>query len=156
MRATRTVAVALAALLLTAGIAFATAGSGVTAQNLARGTLRPAEKFELMLGLLRLRGDIDVFDQTITIAPGGHTGWHTHPGAVLVVVKSGALTYTGVMPGHRCATQVFTAGQSFIDPGHGHVHIARNMGTTPVEFWATYTGVPAGGGFRIDADDPGC
>jgi hypothetical protein len=30
------------------------------------------------------------------------------------------------------------------------------MGTVPTEFWATYTGVPAGGAFRIDAADPGC
>ncbi len=30
--------------------------------------------------------------QQVVIAPGGYTGWHTHPGPVLVLVKAGALT----------------------------------------------------------------
>ncbi|MGH3029020.1 MAG: hypothetical protein ACRDMW_10750 [Gaiellaceae bacterium] len=37
-----------------------------------------------------------------------------------------------------------------------HVHIARNLGSVAAEVWVTYTGVPAGGAFRIDAEDPGC
>src|SRR6266545_2523692 len=28
--------------------------------------------------------------QQVVIAPGGYTGWHTHPGPVLVLVKAGA------------------------------------------------------------------
>jgi hypothetical protein len=101
----------------------------------------------------------------ITIQPGGHTGWHTHLGAALAIVKSGALTLTGFREGRvgdsarsggRCVTQTFSAGQSFVDPGHGHVHIARNLGTEPAGVWVTYTGVPPAGAFRLDAADPGC
>jgi predicted metal-dependent enzyme (double-stranded beta helix superfamily) len=107
--------------------------------------------------------------QQVTIQPGGDTGWHTHPGAALVTVKSGTLTLTGLRhrgdddDDHdrggrrgRCETESFSAGQAFVDAGHGHVHIGRNLGTTPVELWVTFTGVPPGGAFRIDAADPGC
>jgi quercetin dioxygenase-like cupin family protein len=37
--------------------------------------------------------------QQVVLAPVGYTGWHTHPGPVLVLVKSGALTlYSGDDP----------------------------------------------------------
>lgn len=93
--------------------------------------------------------------QQIVIAPGGHTGWHSHPGPVVVLLKSGALTfYSGDDP--ACAPRTYSAGQAFIDSGQGHVHIAKNLSTTEnVELWATYFDVPPGGAFRLDALDPG-
>jgi len=37
--------------------------------------------------------------QQITFAPGGQSGWHTHPGPVIVLVKSGTFTlYDGDDP----------------------------------------------------------
>jgi len=33
---------------------------------------------------------------------------------------------------------------------------ARNLGSVAAEVWVTYTGVPPGGTFRIDAEDFGC
>ena len=91
----------------------------------------------------------------IVIAPGGHTGWHSHPGPVVVLVKAGALTfYDGDDP--ACMARTYTAGQAFIDSGQGHVHIARNESTAEnLELWATYFDVPRGGAFRIDAASPG-
>ena len=35
---------------------------------------------------LKARGRTDVVVRTITIAPGGSTGWHHHPGQLLAVV----------------------------------------------------------------------
>jgi quercetin dioxygenase-like cupin family protein len=93
--------------------------------------------------------------QQIIIAPGGHTGWHSHPGPVVVLIKSGAMTlYSGDDP--TCTGRSYTAGQAFIDSGQGHVHIARNESTTQnLELWAVYFDVPPGGAFRIDAPAPG-
>ena len=93
--------------------------------------------------------------QQIVIGPGGHTGWHSHPGPVVVVVKTGALTfYSSEDP--TCTGRTFTAGQAFIDSGQGHIHIARNLSASEnVELWATYFDVPPGGAFRVDAGDPG-
>lgn len=93
--------------------------------------------------------------QQIVIAPGGSTGWHSHPGPVVVLIKSGEMTfYSSEDP--TCSPRTYTAGQAFVDEGQGHVHIARNESTTQnVELWATYFDVPPGQPFRIDAADPG-
>ena len=38
---------------------------------------------------LKTKGDSDVYVSTITIQPGGHGGWHSHPGPSIIAVKSG-------------------------------------------------------------------
>ena len=93
--------------------------------------------------------------QQIVLAPGGHTGWHSHPGPVVVLVKSGQLSfYDGDDP--SCSVRTYSAGQSFVDSGQGHVHIARNESATDnLEVWPVYFDVPPGGAFRIDVPDPG-
>ncbi len=92
--------------------------------------------------------------QRIEILPGGHTGWHSHPGPVVVLIASGQLSfYDGDDP--SCTARTYSAGEAFIDSGQGHVHIARNEGSENLVLWATYFDVPPGGAFRIDAPDPG-
>ncbi len=54
-----------------------------------------------------------------------------------------------------CTPHVYTAGQVFVDRGYGHVHMARNEGSVPLEVHVTLIDVPVGGDFRIDAPDPG-
>jgi quercetin dioxygenase-like cupin family protein len=92
--------------------------------------------------------------QQIVIAPGGNTGWHSHPGPVVVLVKSGQMSlYDSEDP--TCTGRTYSAGEAFIDSGQGHVHIARNEGSANLELWATYFDVTPGGAFRIDAPNPG-
>jgi len=91
---------------------------------------------------------------TTTIDPGGSTGWHSHPGPAFIVVTQGTLTlYDGNDP--TCTPHVYGPGTGFLDPGFGHVHIARNEGSTPVTVVQTYLNVPPGGSPRIDAPAPG-
>ena len=105
--------------------------------------------------VIRVRRARETVMQQITIAPGGHTGWHSHPGPVVVLVKAGEMTvYSGDDP--TCGGRTYVAGESFIDHGQGHVHIARNLGAVQaVDIWVTYFDVPIGQPFRIDAPDPG-
>ncbi len=99
--------------------------------------------------------------QQIVIAPGGSTGWHSHPGPVVVLIKSGQMSfYDSEDP--TCTVRTYSAGQAFVDSGQGHVHIARNEGLVNLELWATYfdvppvdPSVPGSGAFRIDAPNPG-
>jgi quercetin dioxygenase-like cupin family protein len=100
--------------------------------------------------------------QQIVIGPGGHTGWHSHPGPVVVLIKTGTMSfYEADDP--TCTVRTYSAGQAFIDSGQGHVHIARNESTTDnLELWATYFDVPPPpalpapqNNFRIDAPNPG-
>ena len=91
----------------------------------------------------------EVVVQEITIGPGGTTGWHSHPGPVVVVVKAGTLTY--VRPsGGECVATPYSAGKAFVDPGQGHAHTAFNLGADNLVLVATYFDVPAGSSPRTD------
>jgi len=85
------------------------------------------------------------------VIPGGHFGWHTHPGPVFVMVTAGTLTlYEADDP----TTGVdYAAGTGFVDPGGGHVHDARNEGNTDVKLVAFFL-TPQGTPIRIDAPAP--
>jgi quercetin dioxygenase-like cupin family protein len=126
----------------------ATPGSGASGTILARGVAHEKVKSHSP-------GPYDVVVQQITIAPGGHTGWHTHPGSAVAVVKSGTLTiYDGDDP--TCTGREIPPGHVYLDPGRGHVHLGRNESTTtPLEIVVTYLDVQVGGGVRQDADNPG-
>jgi hypothetical protein len=145
-------------LFVIAGAALATPGVGVLGAPVhARGTNADELNIHSAAGIkLKTKGALDFVTQQITIAAGGTTGWHSHPGPVLVTIKSGALTVV-YADDPTCQGRTFTAGQSFVDRGDETVHTALNLGVTPVEFWATYL-VPGAAGtpFRIDAVDPAC
>jgi len=139
------------------GAALATPGVGIlippTAVH-ARGTLGEDQIVNSKSGVhLKTKGSVDVATQQIVIAGGGHTGWHSHPGPVLVTVKAGAIRLI-YADDATCVGTVYEAGDSFIDRGDAVVHIARNESlTNNVEFWATYLvpGDPVTTGLRIDA-----
>jgi quercetin dioxygenase-like cupin family protein len=145
---TRIAVVGALVAVIVATPALSTPGSGVTAPVLGRGVLEGPER-------LKVRSDAsDVVVQQLTIAPGGHTGWHSHPGPVVVLVTTGELTLY-MADDKKCRPHTYTAGQAFIDHGRGNVHIARNEGATAVGLYATYLDVPVDGLFRIDHPDPG-
>jgi hypothetical protein len=101
------------------------------------------------LGLL---GDL-YFVQN-TFAPGGQTGWHTHPGRAFVIVTQGQITaYDGDDP--TCTPRVYTAGQGFIDPvSNGHVHLLWNR-TDQVAKTVSVQLIASGQPRRIDVPAPG-
>jgi quercetin dioxygenase-like cupin family protein len=136
------------AAVIVATPALSTPGSGVVGPVLARGTLEGKAKLKIT------SAESDVVVQQLTIAPGGHTGWHSHHGPVVVLVTSGELTLYRAED-KKCRPHSYPTGHSFIDYGRGAVHIARNEGTEPVVLYATYLDVPVGGAFRIDHPDPG-
>lgn len=92
----------------------------------------------------------DVVVQQVTIAPGGHTGWHGHPGTTVVFVKSGTVAFYEAA---TCRAQNFAAGQGFVEAGGG-VQLGRNEGTVPLVLYVAYFDVPVGGAFRIDQPEP--
>ena len=144
-----------------AGATLATPGSGVlSASVIARASFVDPVKIMFKVkgdgqGATLVHNAQETVVQQIVIGPGGHTGWHSHPGPVVVLVKAGELTfYDG--DDRTCTGRTYTAGQAFIDKGQGHVHIARNLSPSQnLELVATYFDVPVGGAFRIDAADPG-
>lgn len=101
---------------------------------------------------LKSHDNTDIAVSSIAVAPGGHSGWHKHPGPVLVVVTSGTITfYHGDDP--ACSPMVHPTGTAFLEKG-GDVGIARNEGTGQATVVATFF-LPAGRPARIDAAAPG-
>jgi hypothetical protein len=103
---------------------------------------------------IKTKGVSDLYVQSNVWAPGGSTGWHTHPGPSLVIVTAGTLTvYDGDDP--SCTPHVYSASgtNSFVDVGGGAVHLIRNDGTEEARTTAVQL-VPAGAARRIDAPAP--
>jgi quercetin dioxygenase-like cupin family protein len=142
---TAVAAVLALVLLLPLGRAGATDGSGVSTTILSRGTT--AEDLRI-----RTKHPTDFVFARVTLQPDGYTGWHTHPGPLLVVVEAGTLTrYDG-----DCVARAYTAGQAFVEPaGRRHVHMGVNKTSAPVVLDITYV-VPAGGPLRDEAPAPTC
>jgi mannose-6-phosphate isomerase-like protein (cupin superfamily) len=140
-----------------AGIALATSGVGIiSAPFHARGTNADLLNIHSKAGVkLQTKSSVDFVTQQIVMAPGGTTGWHSHPGPVLVTVQTGELTLV-YADDTSCVGRTYRAGESFVDRGDAIVHTARNTGATNTEFWATYIvpGTP-GRGVRIDEPSPG-
>jgi quercetin dioxygenase-like cupin family protein len=148
MSARKTLALAILVVVVTAGAAVATPPLFFTANPIARGTLEG--HFKIKMQDSSSPGDAAIVQ--VTQGVGGHSGWHAHPGPAIVIVKSGELTITQA---EDCSSTTYTAGEVAVEPG-GHVHIARNTGTTTLELWITFLDVPVGANPRIDAPDPGC
>ncbi|HWH33947.1 MAG TPA: hypothetical protein VNT56_01350 [Acidimicrobiales bacterium] len=129
-----------------AGIAVggATPGSGSSSTLIGRAPV--SEEVDINTGAIKLKTKepFDVITQTVTIQPGGTSGWHGHPGPVFVVVKTGAVTVYD----QSCTTRRYSAGQGFVegpDPA-----VVRNEGSEVSESVATLL-VPQGQPARIDA-----
>ena|SRR5690242_8104972 len=101
---------------------------------------------------VKTNGSSDVEVLEVRIAPGGSSGWHSHPGPGIVIVKSGAATiYLGDDP--TCTPHLVQAGQGFVEAG-GEVHLVRNEGTVELVNIVTSL-VPAGAVRRIDEPSAG-
>ena len=133
-----------------AGVAVFKAGatppSGLVNVPLARGT-------NVSEGTIPLQFGTDVAMAQITVAPGGSSGWHSHPGGAIVVVKQGSLTVYG-SAGGRCETTTYGAGQAFIERP-GELDDVLNNGTVPYVLFVTFPRVPQGDSARIDEPNPG-
>jgi uncharacterized cupin superfamily protein len=148
------------------GNALATTAEGYKSSLLAVGRLGEIDVFnsflqgvktegneQLWLSLHETKGLSDVFVQSNVWAPGGSTGWHSHPGHSLIIVTAGTVTdYQGHDPG--CKPHVYTTGMAFVDPGGGHAHILRNEGAVEAKTIAVQL-IPAAAARRVDVADPG-
>jgi quercetin dioxygenase-like cupin family protein len=141
------------------GSVLATPSSGLTTTILGKSLFDEIDlkahtiPADLWQARLKTHGLSDVYVVDNKLAPGGTTGWHSHPGPSLILVVAGAVTnYTGDDP--TCTGHVYTAGQGFVDPGSGDVHMLRNAGSVQAETIAVQL-LPKDAVRRIDVPDPG-
>ncbi len=100
--------------------------------------------------MIKTRGLSDVYVVQNKILPGGHTGWHSHPGPSIISVVSGQATeYHDDDPN---TPFVHPEGTAFIDDGEG-AHIIVNEGNTDLVLVA-FQILPEGAPRRIDEPAP--
>jgi quercetin dioxygenase-like cupin family protein len=152
MRATRGASLATVLLVLVVGTVAATGAGGFHGTPLARGTTAGAQQFNIGDIKFQTKDRVDFAHATVTIDPLGTSGWHSHPGVVLVTVASGTVTFYDA----DCSFNAYVAGASFVE-SNGTTGLARNeSASTPAVVYVTYV-VPAGApALRIDQPDPGC
>jgi quercetin dioxygenase-like cupin family protein len=128
------------------GTVLATPPSHLTNVPLAGGT-------DLSKGTIPFQVGTDVAMAQITVDSGGSSGWHSHPGGAIIIVKQGALTVYRAI-GSQCQTATYSAGQAFIERP-GEVDQVVNTGTVPYILFVTFPRVPQGESARIDEPNPG-
>src|SRR5262245_15183600 len=139
---------------LAVGIAWATPGSGITttiiAGPTALGEVHVHSRSDINDVKIKTQGLSDAYVVHNRIAPGGHTGWHSHPGPSIVSVVSGTATeYRSDDPNGV----VHQAGTAFVDEGGDHAHIVVNEGSTDLVLVA-FQIIPLGATRRIDIPAP--
>jgi hypothetical protein len=151
-------AIAIVALGATAAVTLASPPSAVTPTVLARGTFDSFRVKTPPTSLVDLemhsKAPMDVVIRKHDYLPGGYTGWHQHPGPILITVTQGSLTYYEA-DDPTCTPHVVTAGHGFVDTGSGHY--VRNETAQPAQDISVIF-APVGGAFRTElpAPNPNC
>jgi quercetin dioxygenase-like cupin family protein len=142
--------------LAAATVALATPPSGETPTPLARGALSAPANVSLKVtgGRVQIKteGALDALMLSITLAPGGNGGWHSHAGPAITIVKQGTVTIIDA----KCKRHDVPAGHAMISPGSSPTE-SENKGTTPVVVDVTFL-IPHGATSpRVDQPAPaGC
>jgi quercetin dioxygenase-like cupin family protein len=135
------------------GLAWATPSQGLTTTIIAGpvrlGRSHVNSESEVNEVEFKTKGFSDLYVVHNRIVPGGHTGWHSHPGPSIISVVSGQATeYRDDDP----IGTVYPAGTAFVDEGT-HTHIIVNEGDTDLVLVA-FQILPAGAPRRIDEPAP--
>jgi quercetin dioxygenase-like cupin family protein len=144
----------LAAVGMVATSATASPGGGVVAETFVTGTLKGGEQQNSDRVKFQTKDDTAVRVQKLTFSAGGFTGWHHHPGIVIVTVKEGTIQ----MMHSDCSTHEYgpssAHGSVFVE-GEQRVHEATSAGGAVV--YATYVAPDASPPvFRVENSPPFC
>jgi len=139
-------------------VTMASPAVGVTPTLIGRGTYEPFKVGTASDAPLefdaKAKTPVDIVVRTHDYAPGGSTGWHTHPGPVFITVLEGSVTfYEADDP--TCTPKVVYANEGYVDTGHGHY--GRNESGQPAKD-VTVILAPVGQPFRgeLPAPSPYC
>src|SRR5262245_36405742 len=100
--------------------------------------------------MIKSRGESDVYVTHLKIAPGGHGGWHSHPGPSIISVRAGTATFYDEC--NDFEPQTFSTGTGFVEDADC-VHLLANEGDVDLEVIVIQI-VPRGAPRRIDEEAP--
>ncbi|TMH00353.1 MAG: hypothetical protein E6H48_07545 [Betaproteobacteria bacterium] len=131
---------------------------GVTPKVISRGTYEPfnvkTQHDSLVDFEAKAKSSFDIVVRQHDYLPRASTGWHTHPGPVLITVLQGTVTFYEY-DDPTCTPKVVTVGQGYVDDGHGHIGVNR---TEQPALDVSVILAPVGSGFRgeLAAPNPYC
>jgi quercetin dioxygenase-like cupin family protein len=94
-------------------------------------------------------GPSTFYVQDVSYIPGGHTGWHSHPGILLSSVTEGSIEWYD----SQCIRHVYNVGDALTESTEPHY--VRNVGPVNARFMVTYI-LAEGQPRRIDQPAPAC
>ena len=150
-----TAAVGVAVLGTFAAMAFGSGGLGNDITVLVtRADLNETVQLNSDRIKFQTKGPTDVRVQTITFAPGSYSGWHHHPGFVLVAVKSGEVTNVDSQCNATTYGPSSPNGSAFVEYGDEPGEV-RNTTSEPATVYVTLV-APDADSFRLEDDPPPC
>jgi quercetin dioxygenase-like cupin family protein len=138
-------------LFVLAAIALATPPSGQQVSPAIVGTLRETQRIKTDHIKFRTKVPVEISTFTITLAPGGRTGWHTHPGVLFATVQSGA-----VVRQVGCESRTYPTGEAFVEHGDQPTGQVQNASTVEPAVFAITHIAPPGAPRRQDSEPPSC
>jgi quercetin dioxygenase-like cupin family protein len=145
----RVIAVSIVSALLIGGgvgLSLATPGSGIVVVQFGRSTF--SHQFKV-----NQADNHDIVVTETSLAPLGFSGWHSHPGKVVIGVQRGAVTlFRSNKP--TCTGTTYVAGQVFVEFPSVHYNAVNESTTDAAVVNQTYFNVPMGQPTRIDQPEP--
>jgi quercetin dioxygenase-like cupin family protein len=142
-------------ILICTSIGKATEPAGVVSNvELAKGRTISALKESIKVGAewtvsLEDNGQSEMYFQDLIVGPGGYTGWHSHPGLLLITIKEGRVDFYN----KDCVKTVYMAGQSFTEGAEPHAVV--NTGSVNARLLVAYI-IKSGESRRIERSQPKC
>jgi quercetin dioxygenase-like cupin family protein len=65
---------------------------------------------------LHANGPTDFYVQNLVLAPGGYSGWHSHPGILMATVVTGSIDFYD----ESCNKHTIGAGEMYFENSHPH------------------------------------
>jgi quercetin dioxygenase-like cupin family protein len=141
--------------LVCISIGKATEPAGVVSNvELAKGRTISALKERIKVGAewtvsLEDSGQSEMYFQDLIVGPGGYTGWHSHPGLLLITIKEGSIDFYN----KDCVKTIYTVGQSFTEGADPHAVV--NTGSVNTRLLVAYI-IKSGEPRRIERSQPKC
>jgi quercetin dioxygenase-like cupin family protein len=155
MQSTNRLLAVAAVTLLGISIGKATGPAGVVSNvELAKGRTISTLKESIKVGAewtvtLEDSGQSEIYFQDLIIGPGGYTGWHSHPGLLLITIKEGGIDFYN----KDCVKTIYTTGQSFTEGADPHAVV--NTGSVNARLLVAYI-IKSGESRRIERSQPKC
>jgi quercetin dioxygenase-like cupin family protein len=121
---------AIAMMAVFAGLTLGLPGAGVTSTTLVTANLDETVHFNSDRVRIQTKDATDVRVQRLDFTPGGFSGWHHHPGIIIVAVQSGAVTLWMADCSSTTYGPGFPDGSVFVEGGDHPVQATSATGAT--------------------------